>query len=637
MITLFRKVFSHSVYRKTVYTYAVSITAVTIAVLVSVFGILSSSFKQQTVDSSKQSLVQLVDAADRAQIDIGNVMSVISGSGKTLRVVQASEENKADLYSLFLELTHLRSFYSYIENISVWNLNSQVCLQLMGDPRTGEANLRLAESVAEIRPSNLCRDIQIFQRTENVISFFRYFSYYNAGIIIDVNSDLFQYSILSEQELQREIFLIDGDGNPVTGPTKGTLGGQGIAQYLYGILSQGDRESGRLVYDDAKNQQMVFMVRSQNYDWWFCDIQEYASFYEEYQKISIVFVGGTGLFLIISTVAMLLFSKKMKDHLLRLVNKCRAIAGKEEILTSDELLYIDKTIARIDHEAYMNEQYIRSWFLKNLILGEKMPFSLSREKERSLEETYCSPYYAVLLIRLQSLQELPRDTLQEEYRIYRFTVCNLADEIFGSAYRCKTVGMEENMVAVLLLIDQYEFSQEYLLCFQQLRDFSRENLDLALSGSLGCVVEAQNEIYLSYQRAKQYMKVSNLIGKNELIDSNQISSVSYQEKNKKLVQSIKEYTRMNFADMDLSLKTVSQMFHLSTAYVGKIFKSMEGMSYASYVTNCRLEESKRLLLETEKTVQEISGALGFTNSSYFTTVFKSAYGMTPTVFRNQQT
>ena len=31
----------------------------------------------------------------------------------------------------------------------------------------------------------------------------------------------------------------------------------------------------------------------------------------------------------------------------------------EEILTEDELLYIDKTIARIDHEVYMNEKYIR--------------------------------------------------------------------------------------------------------------------------------------------------------------------------------------------------------------------------------------------------------------------------------------
>ncbi len=636
MIRLFKKILYHSVYRKTICAYALSLVAITILVLASVFGITTASLKQQTMDTAQQMLEQLVNAADRAQTDIGNVMSVIAGSGNTLRVVSQKEKNTADIYSLFLELANLKGFYSYIENISVWNLNSGVCVHVLGDPDIGQENLRVAASMQEKQQYILCRDIQVFQKKINVISFFQYFPYQNSGILVDVNSDLFQYSIPLDSTNQREAYIIDGEGTPVTRAARKEMGDSEIYTYLYNIVSRSPAEEMRIVYDDSENKQIVFLAKSENYNWWFGDIQSYSSFYEEYRNISLIFGGSLGGFLLVSGVALVLFSRKMRTHLLKIVNRCRAMAGMEEILTEDELLYIDKTIAHIDHEVYMNEKYIRSWFLKNLILGQGMPFGFPKDRLQQILESFRSPYYAVLLIRLQSTREIPEEALREEYSIYRFTVCNLADEIFGQAYRCKTIEMKEDTVAVLIMSDVSEISDEYVLCFQQIKSFAAENLELSLSGSMGCIVDSQEDIYLSYQRAEQYMKMSRLIGKHELIDSNQMINQSYQEKNQKLVDSMVEYTKLNYKNPELSLKNVAHMFHLTTAYVGKIFKSIQGMSYASFVTHCRLEEAKILLLETDKTVAEISAELGFVNSAYFTTVFKNAYGVTPTVFRGQK-
>lgn len=635
MIRLFKKILYHSVYRKTVCAYALSLVVITILMLASVFGVMTSSMKQQTMNTSQQMLEQLVNSADRAQTDIANVMSVIAGSGNTLRVISEKEKNQEAIYSLFLELSNLKGFYSYIENISVWNLNSDVCVHILGDPDIGRENLSVAEEMQQEKQDILCRDISVFQEKINVISFFWYFPYQNSGIIIDVSSDLFQYSILDGSTDQREAYIIDAQGTPVTQSSGVEMGGKKISSYLYEVVSQSAPGKERIVYDDAENQQFVFLAKSESYNWWFGDIQSCASFYQSYQRVSLVFGGVLGGFLLISGVAVVLFSQKMRKHLLKIVNKCRSVAGMEEILTEDELLYIDKTIARIDHEVYMNEKYIRSSFLKNLMLGQGMPFGFPKAKVQQLLETYQAPYYGVLLIKLESTKEIPEESLREEYSIYRFTVCNLADEIFGQAYRCKTVEIEENKVAVLLLSDAYEISDEYVLCFQQIKEFCQGNLDLFLSGSMGCVVDKREDIYLSYQRAEQYMKMSRLIGKNELIDSNQMINQSYQEKNRKLTEAMIEYTKLNYKDPELSLKNVAHMFHLTTAYVGKIFKSVQGVSYASYVTQCRLEEAKELLLETNKTIGEISSELGFVNSAYFTTVFKNAYGMTPTAFRSQ--
>ncbi len=67
--------------------------------------------------------------------------------------------------------------------------------------------------------------------------------------------------------------------------------------------------------------------------------------------------------------------------------------------------------------------------------------------------------------------------------------------------------------------------------------------------------------------------------------------------------------------------------------MGKIFKSVKGVSYSAFVTGYRLEQSKLALLETNKTVSEISMEVGFSNATYFTTVFKNTFGMTPTAYR----
>jgi YesN/AraC family two-component response regulator len=101
------------------------------------------------------------------------------------------------------------------------------------------------------------------------------------------------------------------------------------------------------------------------------------------------------------------------------------------------------------------------------------------------------------------------------------------------------------------------------------------------------------------------------------------------------VDSILEYTEYNFYNPELSLKNISQIFGLSTTYLGKIFKSIQGEAYSTYLTNYRLEKSKLALVQTTKTVNEITGEIGLTNSTYFATLFKNTYGMTPTAFRSR--
>ena len=308
--------------------------------------------------------------------------------------------------------------------------------------------------------------------------------------------------------------------------------------------------------------------------------------------------------------------------------------GYEDNVETDELKYLDTALARGKHEMYLREKYLRSLYLHNLMVGDQMPLFIPPKDITLMEKLYGANCYCVMLIRIQNMEQLEEAAREEEYKLYRYIIGNLSDEIFGSGFRCKSVDMGDELVGVLFFLEEKSIAKEYVLLFRQLKDFAETTFRITIIGSMGQIVTHSKEIGLSYQSAKQYLELNQLIGREELIDANHQVSIQYQEKNKKLVDSIKEYTEYHFNNPELSLKLISQIFGLSTTYLGKIFKSIQGEAYSSYITNYRLEKSKLALLQTGKTVNEIAAEIGFTNSTYYATLFKNTYKMTPTAFRN---
>lgn len=316
-----------------------------------------------------------------------------------------------------------------------------------------------------------------------------------------------------------------------------------------------------------------------------------------------------------------------------LANQCRNMVNNDETSTSDEFKYIDNAIAKGRHEKYLRDNYINMLYLYNLLVGKQMPLFVLQKELDQLKHQYNWKQYCVMLFNIKESVPMDEATKKKEFDIYRYALCNLADEIFGNEFDCKAIDMGEDNVGLLLFLENEEVSSNYVLCFKQLKEFTYEMFRITISGSLGLIVNKQEDIYLSYEKARQYLEMNQLIGREELIDANNQVSVSYQEKNQILVESIIEYTESNFTNPDLSLKSISKTFGLSTSYIGKIFRSIKGEAYSSFLTRYRLEESKLALIQTAKTVSKISNEIGFTNSTYYSTLFKNAYGMTPSSFR----
>lgn len=92
------------------------------------------------------------------------------------------------------------------------------------------------------------------------------------------------------------------------------------------------------------------------------------------------------------------------------------------------------------------------------------------------------------------------------------------------------------------------------------------------------------------------------------------------------------YISKNFP-RPLALEEVAGHVHLNPSYFSTLFKQSTGSSFKEYLNMVRIEESKRLLSNTDYSIIDIALATGFEDQSYFSKVFKKYTGLTPKQYR----
>ena len=103
-------------------------------------------------------------------------------------------------------------------------------------------------------------------------------------------------------------------------------------------------------------------------------------------------------------------------------------------------------------------------------------------------------------------------------------------------------------------------------------------------------------------------------------------------KNHEIIKKAIHYISQHFSE-SLTLEEVAVHVHLNPAYFSSMFKQSTGSSFKEYLNMIRIEESKRLLANTDYTIIDIAIAAGFEDQSYFSKVFKKYTGLTPKQYR----
>ncbi|TNM34325.1 helix-turn-helix transcriptional regulator [Streptomyces sedi] len=83
----------------------------------------------------------------------------------------------------------------------------------------------------------------------------------------------------------------------------------------------------------------------------------------------------------------------------------------------------------------------------------------------------------------------------------------------------------------------------------------------------------------------------------------------------------------------LTIDDMARIAMFSKFHFSRTFRAETGMSPGRFLSALRLEAAKRLLLSTALSVADISNRVGYSSVGTFSTRFKAAVGVAPTVYR----
>lgn len=103
----------------------------------------------------------------------------------------------------------------------------------------------------------------------------------------------------------------------------------------------------------------------------------------------------------------------------------------------------------------------------------------------------------------------------------------------------------------------------------------------------------------------------------------------------RLKQDLMDYILANFKRPDLSIQTVADETGIRKTQITTLLKEETGQGFVQYVSYLRLNEFKRLLLQSDETIRDLVLQIGYNDVPNFLRKFKSIEGVTPGQYRQQ--
>lgn len=178
---------------------------------------------------------------------------------------------------------------------------------------------------------------------------------------------------------------------------------------------------------------------------------------------------------------------------------------------------------------------------------------------------------------------------------------------------CKINQLEVENLPIKFKADYYSIGNSEIInnCLGNIYEYQHNNIYSSCSDAIIC-----NELN------KLQILLNALSKEDKQLPPTELSLAS------RLVGYIKEH-----CNEDINFENLATTFGISSRYFRRLIMNKIGISAVDYLTNLRLEQSKRLLVFSDMHVTDIALESGYNTVQYFTQIFKERIGLTPSVFR----
>lgn len=201
----------------------------------------------------------------------------------------------------------------------------------------------------------------------------------------------------------------------------------------------------------------------------------------------------------------------------------------------------------------------------------------------------------------------------------------------------KTAMRQNDETESLLLYDQFSVEAQensvdhYKFCMMQLFACFQSLLEERSSYALANVPLDMDTLYHTCFHAEFAQQLDD--GFRAFIIAFCTMEHNTADKHSVVLETVKDYVELHYADKELSLKMIAAELHLSQSYLGKLFREAYGLSVKDYITQIRLEAAAKNLTGSSMSIKRVMELSGYDNESNFYRLFKGFYGVTPSSYR----
>jgi AraC-like DNA-binding protein len=189
-----------------------------------------------------------------------------------------------------------------------------------------------------------------------------------------------------------------------------------------------------------------------------------------------------------------------------------------------------------------------------------------------------------------------------------------------------------------------QFSKEFISPFLGLQEgqMIKDLLESSARGIRFQADEIMSATMIDLAKSAGIERIMKLISILDILSKKPTSYVApntfhtiYSKKSEMRINTVCVYIQHHFYKK-LSLKEIADLIGLTESNFCKFFKKATGKTYSNYVNEIRINEACRMLVQTDKTIVQISFECGFETLSYFNRIFLKKMHMTPSVFKKKE-
>ncbi|WP_152396777.1 response regulator [Paenibacillus guangzhouensis] len=340
-----------------------------------------------------------------------------------------------------------------------------------------------------------------------------------------------------------------------------------------------------------------------------------------------------------------------KDYLVKPLNENLLLDSVRDALlkSSHRRPSLDETfslLADSDH-FHMEEPLQDRMSLLAELIKEPSTFIEPLAQTLQLEELKLrGPYFAILTIRLDlSKRKAEREVTPADLGLLHYASLNMIEELMRDDWQHIAFYTEQE-IHVIVQWDEEAYQDTGIPKIHHLEMLGRTiHASILKYLGLSCVVgisqilrgvsflgvlseQAHKAISWNQQHRDHYVFYYGNFHWSQY-DREEPTEDELHQQNNSIVEQAKAFIDGNYAQKGLTLHEVAQKNHVSPNYLSYLYKKFTGYNLWEYVIKLRMEESKRLLLQTDLRRYEISERVGYESPEHFSKIFKKYYGMSP--------